>query len=237
MRALLIDDRPMVLSELHACSAALGDDFELVCAGSVRAACDMLSSPTCIDIVLLEVRGDSIDSLHMISELRSACPSLPILVVSHIDATPPTPTPSPLVHLLALRLSQGSPPVALTGAAPATAMPAADDVDGSGAVDGLDWRYRTTAHASLGPLGLTPRQTQVLSFLLAGHSNKLIAREIGISLDTVKDHVTGLMRSLNVTSRTQAVLEVTRRMQMQRAAGKAQGEAGTLSRAVVASGP
>jgi DNA-binding NarL/FixJ family response regulator len=58
-------------------------------------------------------------------------------------------------------------------------------------------------------LGLTPRQTEVLALLLKGHPNKLIARELNVSVETVKDHVAAVLRTLNVSSRTQAVLAVS----------------------------
>ncbi len=60
----------------------------------------------------------------------------------------------------------------------------------------------------LATLGLTPRQNEVLALLLQGKPNKLIARELNISVDTVKDHVAAVLRALNVTTRTQAVLAV-----------------------------
>jgi DNA-binding NarL/FixJ family response regulator len=57
-------------------------------------------------------------------------------------------------------------------------------------------------------LGLTPRQNDVLALLLQGKPNKLIARELKVSVDTVKDHVAAVLRALNVSTRTQAVLAV-----------------------------
>ena len=45
--------------------------------------------------------------------------------------------------------------------------------------------------------------------LLRGQSNKLIARELNLSVETVKDHVAAVLRSLGVNSRTQAVLAVS----------------------------
>ncbi|MFM2345472.1 MAG: hypothetical protein RL654_225 [Pseudomonadota bacterium] len=66
----------------------------------------------------------------------------------------------------------------------------------------------TSTGGSLADLGLTPRQRQVMQLLLHGKSNKLIARDLGISVETVKDHVAAVLRSLGVTSRTQAVLAV-----------------------------
>jgi len=55
----------------------------------------------------------------------------------------------------------------------------------------------------------------VLAGLLKGLPNKLIARELNLSVDTVKDHVASVLRALNVTSRTQAVLAVSRMVQGQ----------------------
>jgi DNA-binding NarL/FixJ family response regulator len=62
---------------------------------------------------------------------------------------------------------------------------------------------------TLESLGLTPRQRDVLALLLQGKPNKLIAREMGLSVETVKDHVAAVLRALGVTSRTQAVLAVS----------------------------
>ncbi len=68
---------------------------------------------------------------------------------------------------------------------------------------------------SLHQLGLTPRQTDVLHLLLKGQPNKLIARELGLSVETVKDHVAAVLRALGVSSRTQAVIAVSQILQKQ----------------------
>lgn len=64
-------------------------------------------------------------------------------------------------------------------------------------------------------LGLTPRQADVLALLLQGQPNKMIARELGLSVETVKDHVAAVLRALGVNSRTQAVLAVSQMAQQQ----------------------
>jgi DNA-binding NarL/FixJ family response regulator len=69
---------------------------------------------------------------------------------------------------------------------------------------------------SIEQLALTPRQREVLQLLLHGKSNKMIARDLGISVETVKDHVAAVLRSLNVNSRTQAVLAVSQMGQQPR---------------------
>jgi len=50
----------------------------------------------------------------------------------------------------------------------------------------------------------------VLTLLLDGKSNKIIARDLAISVETVKDHVAAVLRTLGVNSRTQAVAVVSR---------------------------
>ena len=64
-------------------------------------------------------------------------------------------------------------------------------------------------------IGLTPRQAEVLSLLLQGLPNKLIARQLNLSVETVKDHVAAVLRALGVSSRTQAVLAVSQMTQGQ----------------------
>ncbi|TXH67744.1 MAG: response regulator [Thiothrix sp.] len=56
---------------------------------------------------------------------------------------------------------------------------------------------------------LTPREYEILTLLAEGQSNKVIARNLGISDGTVKLHVKAILRKLNVSSRiTAAVMAV-----------------------------
>ena len=75
--------------------------------------------------------------------------------------------------------------------------------------------YQTAA--TLVGLGLTPRQTDVLALMLQGKPNKMIAREMSLSVETVKDHVAAVLRALGVNSRTQAVLAVAQMTQQDQA--------------------
>jgi DNA-binding NarL/FixJ family response regulator len=60
-------------------------------------------------------------------------------------------------------------------------------------------------------LGLTPRQTEVLECVLAGKSNKVIGRELGLAEGTVKNHVAAVLKSLDATNRVEAVIAAARR--------------------------
>lgn len=55
---------------------------------------------------------------------------------------------------------------------------------------------------------LTYRQHQVLGGIQKGKTNKTIATELGLSEKTVKAHVTAILKVLQVSSRTQAVIAI-----------------------------
>jgi DNA-binding NarL/FixJ family response regulator len=64
-----------------------------------------------------------------------------------------------------------------------------------------------SARAEPDPIGaLSAREREVLTLLVEGLPNKLIARRLDISEKTVKSHLTRIFRELGVTDRTQAAL-------------------------------
>lgn len=58
---------------------------------------------------------------------------------------------------------------------------------------------------------LTPRELDVLTLLAEGASNKVIARQLGISVHTAKFHVGSILDKLDATGRTDAVAHAARR--------------------------
>ena len=57
---------------------------------------------------------------------------------------------------------------------------------------------------------LSPREMEILQFVTHGLSNKEIAHKLGISQQTVKNHMTSILRKLNVDDRTQAAVTALR---------------------------
>jgi DNA-binding NarL/FixJ family response regulator len=57
---------------------------------------------------------------------------------------------------------------------------------------------------------LTPQQLRVLQMLTQGLLNKQIAFELKVGETTIKAHVSEILRKLNVYSRTQAVIEISK---------------------------
>ncbi len=58
---------------------------------------------------------------------------------------------------------------------------------------------------------LSPRESEILEFVTRGFSNKEIAAKLGISQQTVKNHMTSILNKLNVDDRTQAAVMALRR--------------------------
>jgi DNA-binding NarL/FixJ family response regulator len=58
---------------------------------------------------------------------------------------------------------------------------------------------------------LSPREMEILQHIARGRSNKEVAYELGISRQTVKNHMTSILRKLAVNDRTQAALYAVRR--------------------------
>ncbi|MDD5312720.1 MAG: response regulator transcription factor [Dehalococcoidia bacterium] len=58
---------------------------------------------------------------------------------------------------------------------------------------------------------LTPRETEILNYMAKGYLNKQIASNLDISEQTIKNHVTSILRKLDANARTQAVITAVRR--------------------------
>lgn len=59
--------------------------------------------------------------------------------------------------------------------------------------------------------GITPREREILTRVAQGNANKEIAADLGISEDTVKQHVSRILVKLRVNDRAQATAEAIRR--------------------------
>jgi DNA-binding NarL/FixJ family response regulator len=71
---------------------------------------------------------------------------------------------------------------------------------------------RPKPEPALGPLfvKLSPREIEILDLVARGNSNKIIGRKLSISDQTVKNHVSAILRKLEVNDRTEAVVYALR---------------------------
>ncbi len=226
MKALLIDDHPLILSGLQSIMQGLDEEVAVVCVETARAARETLAANSEFDLVLLDLQlGDS-SGFGLLTELREAYPSISVVVVSSSDANEDV---SRAIYLGAMgfipkrasneilfealhKVMSGDiyvPPMIMRTHSSPRAGERRNDEGWSLRHEGIPAADPTTARAQAASLGLTPRQTDVLQLLLQGQSNKLIARALNLSVETIKDHVAAVLRTLNVSTRTQAVLAVS----------------------------
>jgi DNA-binding NarL/FixJ family response regulator len=239
MKVLLVDDHPLVLSALQAVIQSIGSDTTVVGVDSAAAARTTLAADSDFDLVLLDLALGDADGFDVLVEFRAAYPAVPVVVVSASDRASDVirAIDSGAMGFVPKKSSHGELHAALemvmTGSMYVPPSMLGLEFGRSGGAVGGDTVpgvMRTSGDAVLGPaaqpephqkmpsmkdIGLTPRQAEVLSLLLQGLPNKLIARQLNLSVETVKDHVAAVLRALGVSSRTQAVLAVSQMTQGQ----------------------
>ncbi len=237
MKVLLVDDHPLVLAALQAVIQSIGTDTTVVGVDSAAAARATLAADSDYDLVLLDLALGDADGFDVLVEFRAAYPAVPVVVVSASDRASdviraidsgamgyvPKKSSHGELHEALRMVMTGSMyvPPSMLGLEFGRSRIGGDTVPGI---------MRNLGEAPLGPaaqpephqklpriedVGLTPRQAEVLSLLLQGLPNKLIARQLNLSVETVKDHVAAVLRALGVSSRTQAVLAVSQMTQGQ----------------------
>ena len=203
MRILLIDDHALFrigLQELLERRGlevveALGD-----CEQGIRRVQELQS-----DVVLLDMRMPQMNGLEVLKELRRQGQKMPIVILTtsreenDLIASLQCGArgyllkdmePDDLIQALT-RILAGE-----TVVAPELTMVLAKAV-----VQGESSPASSTAMDQL-----TPREREILCLLAEGQSNKVIARNLGISDGTVKLHVKAILRKLEVHSRVEAAV-------------------------------
>ena len=215
MKALLIDRHSFFFarfaSALHVCDA----NVSFVSVETSRSACDVLAMGHAFDLVLLNLQQDDGNGFEVLAELRNAYPAIPILVASSVESN------TEIVRSIYLGATGFVPKEAgaellLEAVQAITAgrifMPPMFAPAASAQADVVPMAPTDPSPAlpRVAPPNLTRRQNEVLDLLMEGQTNKAMARQLNLSVDTVKDHVAAVLRTLKVRSRTQAVLAASR---------------------------
>jgi DNA-binding NarL/FixJ family response regulator len=230
MKVLLVDDHPLILSALQAVIQGLGDDVTVFGVASADEARKALKQDAGFDLALLDLGLGEVDGFDLLAEMRANYPALPVVVVSATERTadviraidmgamgfvPKRASNRDLFEALRMVMSGGVyiPPMMLGLPPPppgGDTVPAVMRHAPEQPMPAVEPQQKLRSFESL---GLTPRQADVLALLLQGMPNKLIARELSLSVETVKDHVAAVLRALGVNSRTQAVLAISQMTQ------------------------
>lgn len=218
MKVLLVDDHPLFREGLALLLAPILGQASIAMAADAEHALRALQAEGDFDLVLMDLAMPGVPGLDCIRQIHEQWPRITVVALSSADDRdtvlraidagamgfiPKSSSPQVLRAALILTLDgsiylpssvmldarmPGLPPPAAPNTVPVSASP--------------EVRRRVEPQS----LGLSPRQCDVARLVLQGKSRKLIQRELELSDSTVKQHITAVLRALNATNRTQAVV-------------------------------
>jgi DNA-binding NarL/FixJ family response regulator len=208
---LIVDHHFLIREALCSVLKQLKSDATVLEAVDGRQAMQLVSEHADIRLVLLELNLPDRDGLSILGELRERHPAMSVVVLSTrqdrysvvraldlgaLGFIPKSGQREVMVSALGLVFAGGVyiPPEILSDEEHLHPSPKpASIVPGTTPVRPADF-------------GLTDRQVEVLRVMMKGKGNKAISRALNISLPTVKNHVTAILKTLKVTNRTEAVI-------------------------------
>lgn len=215
MKILVVDGHPLILEGLHQLLRQLDSEVEVLDAQTGDEGLRLADAHPDADILLLGVEMPDPRGVALLRALRERHSYMRIVVMSttvrredvvevmDVGAMGFLPKKSPrllMLHALRLVMMGGVYVPRATFSTPTDESP------------DLATAARRPRHkpVTAREIGLTDRQAQVLALIMEGKSNKAICRELGLADGTVKIHVAAILRTLNVATRTQAVIEAAR---------------------------
>ncbi|MEJ2509007.1 MAG: response regulator [Gammaproteobacteria bacterium] len=204
MRVLLIDDHALFRVGLQGLLERRGIGV-VASAGSGQEGIQLVSELV-PDIVLLDMRMPDMSGLEVLKALRKNGAGMPIVMLTTSDDE----------RDLVEALRSGAQGYLLKDIDPEELVAVLQDIvegktvvapDLMGVLAKVVQGGETGADSSQAPFAsLTPREMEILRHLAEGQSNKVIARNLGISDGTVKLHVKAILRKLDVHSRVEAAV-------------------------------
>lgn len=210
MKILIADDHELFRDGLRLVLSELGPDLQVIEASSYDQTLEIANREDGLDLVLLDLVMPGMPWNEGLGAVKRRLPKVPVVILSaseerrlvleavRLGAAGFIPkTTSSKVMLSALRL-------VMSGGVylPPALIDESSVVGGRGDAPHSDLSLESTP--------LTPRQREVLALLGQGKSNKEIARILNLSEGTVKLHVTAILKALNVSNRTGAVVAASR---------------------------
>ena len=220
MKLLLADDHTLFRDALVQYIERSNPDASVTVAKDFHEAFDIMKEDKDQDLILLDLRMPGMNGMDGFKKMRETFPQVPAALMSGVAEK------EDVEEALKLGAS-GYFPKTLSGKALLKAiervaagekfipmdedkkhpMPAYyDDGAESSQQSYVGMKETQTTLTPANDYNLTPRENDVLEFLVTGASNKEIANALGLQVVTVKLHVRGICRKLDAKNRTQAAL-------------------------------
>jgi DNA-binding NarL/FixJ family response regulator len=193
LKVLLADDHRLILAATRLVLEQ-ADDIELVGEATSGSQVLPLIARTNADLVLLDIRMPEMDGLTCLDRIRKTHPDVAVVVMSGCD-DPET---------ISAALARGARSFISKLIDPRD-LPSALRLAAEGGVYNSVSSVPTQRDPEAESAGLTPSEQRVLEALARGLTNKEIAKELWLTPQTVKFHLTNIYRRLGVANRTEAV--------------------------------
>jgi len=209
---IIVDDHPLfrgamrqaLSGGLDAGMAGIGPISILEAGDFSQLQSQLLDNPD-IDLILLDLSMPGVSGFSGLLALRAEHAAMPVVIVSAND------DPSTVRRALELGASGFVPKsVGIETIREAISSVQRGDVWKPDDVDLATESDPEIAELLKKLATLTPQQTRVLSMISRGLLNKQIAYELTVSEATVKAHVSAVLQKLDVDSRTQAVIQLSK---------------------------
>ena len=197
--AIVLDDHPLIGQGIAQYLQDTRPDLPVRVTTAWAQAQQWIKASGCPDVLVADVSLADPDSLAAFAEWRSQCRGTPWLAICD-DAEPLIMQQARSAGAQGLVYKRASPEV--FSKAFTAVLAGRQWFEPWTAADQQRPRERTVAPADL---GLTLRQGDVLALVLRGLSNKRIASTLRLAESTVKEHVTGILQRLGVSSRVHAI--------------------------------
>jgi DNA-binding NarL/FixJ family response regulator len=202
---VIADDHPLFRGALREALDGIGNVVAIHEAGDFEGTKALLVANEDVDLVLLDLSMPGASGLSGLISLRGIHPAVPLVVVSAHD------DPATIRRALDLGASGFiSKSASMDEIRNAVQAVLAGDIAAPSGIDLGVERDPEISDLIKRLQALTPQQSRVLGMLGEGLLNKQIAYELGVSEATVKAHVSAILLKLDVDSRTQAVIRLSR---------------------------
>jgi DNA-binding NarL/FixJ family response regulator len=197
LRIALADDQALIRHGLRALLETLGGIEVVVEADNGDSLLDALATHE-VDAVLADIRMPRRSGVAALKALREKGNFVPVILLTTFDDP----------QALKEGINAGAAGYLLKDAQPETLKQVLESaVRGQRIFQPGPAMPAGTQAADLTAMGLTGQETAILRLVAGGYSNKEVARHLGISMGTVKNHVSDILRKLDARDRTHAVLK------------------------------
>jgi DNA-binding NarL/FixJ family response regulator len=205
IKLLIADDHEVVRAGLK--SFLDGTDIRIVAEATSGTAAHKLAMKHKPDLVMLDVRMPDGDGLNCLARIKLDQPETPVVMFSSFD------NPTYVARALALGaagyVSKSAPKNEIISAI--KSVVAGESIWSREELRRVTGALAAPRNGSDGEVALTKRESEVLKQLALGLTNKEIAQSLGISYETVKEHVQHILRKIGVSDRTQAAVWAVRK--------------------------